>query len=90
MFFPDGGSAGAEGGATETVSEVRPSSYPKSLGQFVTQCGVVPGGLRVATDMEKSPVRTGGVPRDVFHSPRPVTPEPHMLENQPGARAAAV
>jgi hypothetical protein len=73
------GGAGAEGGKTETLAEARPSSHPKSLGQFVAQRGVVPGKLRADTDMEKSPARTGGVPRDVFHSPRPVTPEPHML-----------
>jgi hypothetical protein len=85
--YGGGGVAGAEGGATETVAEARPSSYPKSLGQFVAQCGVVPGGLRAATDMGKSPVRTGGVPLDVFHSPRPVTPEPHMLLKMSPAHA---
>ncbi len=66
------GGAGAEGGKTETLAEARPSSHPKSLGQFVAQRGVVPGKLRADTDMEKSPARTGGSRGTCFTLPGPL------------------
>ena len=70
--YAGGGAGAAEGGATQPVGQ--------SLGEFVAQCGVAPGGGG-AGSVRNSPAHTVGV-RDVFYSPMPVTPESHTAHAQ--------